>query len=124
MATGDNKGQARERDIPLLQESSFNMGLEMIYPDKRLLKIISQALGKRKPDKKRADESWTLGHSIGIDFVKLEPSPAQAFPDNEINGAQVLARSKLRNNPSIGRMNLILGENNIAQNPEIISEDC
>ena len=115
MSAGNDQGEHRKGDIPVFEKRGFDMGLDMVDPEERLSKIIGQPFGEGEADEKRADEARSLGHGKMIDLLEGDAGAVQAFADDVVDRFEVLARSELGDDAAVGRVDFVLGENDIAQ---------
>jgi len=91
VASGDKKNQRRKWDILVFDKSRVDMGLQMVNRNKRLLKSVSQSLGKRKAHKKRPDQTRSLGHRDEIDVFNLYSGSLQTFFKDKIYGNDMVS---------------------------------
>jgi hypothetical protein len=115
VAAGDKEAERRERDTGIFEKGGLEMGGEVADADQGLLEIIREALGKREADEERSNEARALGHGKKVDRVQTDVRAGQAFADDGIDRPDVLARGEFGNDPAVGRVDFILGEDDIAQ---------
>ena len=99
-----------------LEQHGMNVPFKMVDGNQRLLERKSQCLGKADADKQSASQSWPLRDRDGIDGLISLSGFGQSLPHHWNNGAQMLARSQLRNDSSIRLMSGDLRSHNIRQN--------
>ncbi len=91
------------------------MGFEMVDAEERLLMVIGQALGEGQADEERADEPGPLGHGVEVDLGDAHPRPRQGLADDGRDRTDVLARGQLRDDPAVRRMDLVLRQDDVAE---------
>ena len=115
VAARDEETQHGKGDARILEEAGLEVGLEVVDAEERLLVVIRQTLGKGQPDEERADEPGPLGHGVEIDGLEADARPPQRFADDGRDRLDVLPRRQLGYDAAVRRVNLVLGQDDIAE---------
>ena len=99
----------------ILEEAGLEMGFEVVDADERLLMVIGQALGEGQADEERADEPGPLGHGVEVDRLEPDAGPRQRLADDGRDRLDVLARGELGDDPAVRRVDLVLGQDDVAE---------
>ena len=120
VAAADQKGKHGVFNLRIFNEHGMNMGLQVIDRDQGQVPGIGQPLGEREPDQEGSDQTRSLGDPQAVDPPHLHACALQSLGHDIRDGTDVLAGSKLRHDPAVRRMDLILGEHDIAENGQVL----
>jgi len=112
---GDEEPQDGILDAGVFEKTRFEMSFQVVDADKRFLVIVGQALGEGQAHKKRPNETRPLGHGVEVDRFECNAGARQRFADDGRDRFDVLARGQLRNDATVGCVNIVLGQDDVAE---------
>src|SRR4030065_1379488 len=123
MTARDEEGESGKTEVRVFEEGGLHVGLKMINAEERLLVVIGQTFSKGQADEEGPDEAWPLGHGKGIDVSGRKRGPLQTLGHDIPYGPEMLPRGQFGNDSTVGRMDLVLGENDAAQDLALGRDD-
>jgi putative nucleotidyltransferase with HDIG domain len=110
--------------LPLCQQNSVNVTLEMVDGNQWLAQRESQRFGVGHAYQECARQAWAFGHRDTVQVREADPGFFQCGADHRNDIAQMFAGGELRNYPTVGRMDGDLRGHNARQYPAPALHHC
>jgi hypothetical protein len=113
VAAGDHEPQERRRGRIVLQEHREEMTFDVVHADQRQLRGEREHLRDLDSNQQRANQARTAGDTKSVELRKPAAGRAQRFIDDRQDALQVIARSQLRYDAAVARVQVGLGVDHV-----------